>query len=389
MNYSKTSTLDNSRENAQRTKGVFLTLSLHKPPLTKAENLNQAAKLKFSAFALFKSSITFLSIMVLMTGCGENKKESEIAIVQKVAVRTLNTSPQAEILSYSGTIEADNTVSLGFSVPGRVTMVNIEEGQRVLKGQLLAVIETQEYQNAYTIANAGAEQAADNFKRLDLLYSKGSLPQRDHINAKIALAQAKANSSIALKRFQDTKIHAPFSGIITAKFIERGASAAPGVPAFTIMKTDQVYARAAINENEIATIKVGIPAKVRIASLDQNFDGKVTIINPSADATTRTFDVKVLINNSKGSLLPGMISDIKIQTGRTNQVITIPASAIVRDADDINYVFTASGKQAVRKRISLGNFKGDEVIVSKGLENGDTIIINGQRDLKDGQEISF
>lgn len=361
MNYSKTSTLDGSRENTQT----------------------------FSVPILLKNSIMLLSIITLMTSCGENKKESAPVTARKVTVRTLNTSPQPEILSYSGTIEADNTVSLGFSVPGRVNLVNIEEGQHVSKGQLLAVIETEEYQNAYTIANAGTEQAADNFKRLDLLYSKGSLPQRDHINAKIALAQAKANSSIAFKRLQDTKIYAPFSGIITAKFIERGASAAPGVPAFTIMKTDQVYAKAAINESEIANIKVGISAKVRIASLDQNFNGKVTIINPSADAATRTFDVKVLLNNSKGSLLPGMISDIKIETGRTNQSIAIPASAIIRDADDINYVFTAAGKQAVRKRISLGNFKGDEVIVNSGLENGDTIIINGQRNLKDGQEISF
>lgn len=365
MNYSKTSTLDSSRDNVR------------------------TSKLKFSVPALFQSKIMLLSMMVLMASCGENKKESDPVIIQKVTVRTLNSSPQPEILSYSGTIEADNTVSLGFSVPGRVTTVNIDEGQHVATGQLLAVIETEEYQNAYTIAQAGVEQTADNFKRLDLLYSKGSLPERDHINAKIALAQAKANSSIALKRLKDTKIYAPFAGIITAKFIERGASAAPGVPAFTIMKTDQVYAKASINENEIGTIKIGVTARVRIASLDQNFNGKVTIINPNADAATRTFDVKVLLNNSKGSLLPGMISNIKIQTGRTTQAITIPASAIIRDADDINYVFIAAGKQAVRKRISTGNFKGNEVVINKGLETGDKIILNGQRNLKDGQEISF
>ena len=226
-------------------------------------------------------------------------------------------------------------------------------------------------------------------KDLIFFIQKGVFPSGTISMQKLLWHKPKQTAVSPMKRLQDTKIYAPFSGIITAKFIERGASAAPGVPAFTIMKTDQVYAKAAINENEIANIKVGISAKIRIASLDQNFDGKVTIINPSADAATRTFDVKVLLNNSKGSLLPGMISDIKIETGRTNQAITIPASAIIRDADDINYVFTASGKQVVRKRIGLGNFKGDEVIVNKGLENGDTIIINGQRNLKDGQEISF
>lgn len=336
-----------------------------------------------------KNISILLAATVLLNSCGNKKKEDAPKSIPKVSIKTLSTEAQPEVFSYSGTIEADNTVSIGFSVSGRVNSVTIQEGQHVKNGQLLATIETEEYQNAYTIAKAGLEQAADNFKRLDLLYAKGSLPQRDHINAKIALEQAKANSSIAYKRLKDTKIYAPFSGIVTAKLIERGASASPGVPSFTIMKTDKVYAKASINENEIGNIKVGIPANIKIASIDQTFEGKVTIINPSADAATRTFDVKVLLNNDKGSLLPGMITDIKIKTGRMLQAITIPASAVIRDADDINYVFIASGKQAIRKRINLGNFKEEEVIVTNGLEKGDNVIISGQRNLKDGQEISF
>ncbi|MDQ6530972.1 efflux RND transporter periplasmic adaptor subunit [Flavobacterium sp. LHD-85] len=336
-----------------------------------------------------KNISILLALAVLLNSCGEKKNEDAPKSIPKVSIKTLNAEAQPEVFSYSGTIEADNTVSLGFSVSGRVNSVTIEEGQRVNKGQLLATIETEEYQNAYTIAKAGLDLAVDNFKRLDLLYAKGSLPQRDHINAKIAMEQAKANSGSALKRLKDTKIYAPFSGIITAKLIERGASVAPGIPSFTIMKTDKVYAKASINENEIANIKIGIPAKVKIASIDQTFDGKVTIINPSADAATRTFDVKVLLNNTKGTLLPGMISDIKIQTGKMIQAITIPASAVIRDADDINYVFVASKKQAIRKRVNLGSFKAEEVIVTKGLEEGENVIISGQRNLKDGQEISF
>lgn len=389
MNYSKTYLLEDSRENPKNPIAVFFGLLFRKGKLSDLDNLNQETQFKSLATVAIKMAIPMLFIITILASCAEKKKETESVVVTKVAIKTVDASSQPEILSYSGTIEADNTVSLGFSVPGRVNAVNIEEGQHVSKGQLLAAIETEEYQSAYTIANAGTEQATDNFKRLDLLYSKGSLPERDHINAKIALAQAKANTSIAFKRLKDTKIYAPFSGTITAKFIERGASAAPGLPAFTIMKTDQVYAKASINENDIAHIKIGVPALIRIASLDQNFDGKVTIINPSADATTRTFNVKVLLNNSKGSLLPGMISAIEIQTGRTTQAITIPAASIVRDADDINYVFTAKGKQATRKRVSLGDFKGSEVIVNKGLDNGDKVIVNGQHNLKDGQEISF
>ncbi|MFN7014184.1 MAG: efflux RND transporter periplasmic adaptor subunit, partial [Bacteroidia bacterium] len=256
--------------------------------------------------------MTIFVFSILISSCGKNKEENTVAAVPKVTIKELTSEKQPEILNYSGTIEADNTVSLGFSVPGRIVTVNVQEGQHVTQGQLLASIETTTYKNAFDIANAGLEQANDNYKRLNELYSKGSLPERDFIAVKVAVAQANANRNLAAKNLADTKLFAPFTGIISAKLTEKGATAAPGIPVFTIMKTDKVYAKASVTETEIAHLKVGTIAKIKIASIDQLFDGKVTIINPSADATTRTFEVKILLDNAQGKLLPGMISDIKI-----------------------------------------------------------------------------
>lgn len=339
---------------------------------------------------MFKKNIlTILALSFLVNSCVNKKTESVATVLPKVNVKELTYKSQNEILSYSGTIEADNTVSLGFSIPGRIVNVNVQEGQRVIQGQLLATIETTTYKNAFDIANAGLEQANDNYKRLNELYSKGSLPERDFIAVKVAVAQANANRNLAAKNLADTKIFAPFTGIVSAKLTERGATAAPGIPAFTIMKTDKVYAKASVTESEIAHLKVGTIAKIKIASIDQTFDGKVTIINPSADATTRTFNVKILLDNTQGKLLPGMISDIKINTGRIENAITIPATAIIRDSDDITYVFIVENNKAIQKRVTLGNFEGEEVIVTSGLKIEDKLVVNGQRNLKDGQTISL
>lgn len=339
---------------------------------------------------MFKKNIlTIFVFSILISSCGKNKEENTVAAVPKVTIKELTSEKQPEILNYSGTIEADNTVSLGFSVPGRIVTVNVQEGQHVTQGQLLASIETTTYKNAFDIANAGLEQANDNYKRLNELYSKGSLPERDFIAVKVAVAQANANRNLAAKNLADTKLFAPFTGIISAKLTEKGATAAPGIPVFTIMKTDKVYAKASVTETEIAHLKVGTIAKIKIASIDQLFDGKVTIINPSADATTRTFEVKILLDNAQGKLLPGMISDIKINTGRTENAITIPATAIIRDSDDITYVFVVENNKAIQKRVTLGNFEGEEVIVTSGLKREDKLVINGQRNLKDGQTISL
>ncbi|WP_299781839.1 efflux RND transporter periplasmic adaptor subunit [uncultured Formosa sp.] len=336
-----------------------------------------------------KQIITLTTLILLLVGCSDKKETVKQTIIPKVTVKKIQTSSETEVLNYSGTIEADNTVSLGFSVPGRISKVYVQEGLKVKQGQLLAAIDQTTYKNAFDIANAGLEQANDNFNRLHNLYEKGSLPERDFIAVKVAVAQANANKNLAEKNLADTNLYAPFSGMITSKMTEIGATAAPGVPAFTVMKTNKVYAKASITESEIAKLKIGTDAKVEISSLNEIFNGKVAIVNPSADALTRTFNVKVRIDNNEDKLLPGMISTIKINTGNTVKVISIPSESVVRDANNILYVFVVKNNKAIKKRVSLGNFKGNEVIVTEGLAIGDSVVIAGNKNLKDGQTVSL
>ncbi|MFG4003297.1 efflux RND transporter periplasmic adaptor subunit [Flavobacterium aquidurense] len=342
---------------------------------------------------MLKKNIFFiLSVLFLGAGCGKTKPDqNQAAETVKVSVKEITVSPRSEVLQYSGTIEADNTVSIGFSVPGRVNAVMVQEGQHVVKGQLLATIEQNSYQNNLIVANAGLEQAQDNFNRFDQLYKKGSLPQRDHIAAKTSLAQSKANKETASKNLQDTKLYASFSGIITHKLTEAGATAAPGIPAFSIVKTDKVYAVAAINENEISSLKIGAEAKITIPSLDKTINGRVTIINPQADDMSKTYTVKIRLDNPNGGLLPGMITDISINSGRTQNAVIIPAQSLVRDADNINYVFIAKANNtAFKKRVNISKMTGtSDVIVNDGLQAGDKLIVNGQTNLEDGTPVKF
>tara|TARA_R110001592_G_scaffold88299_1_gene260030 strand:+ start:9438 stop:10451 length:1014 start_codon:yes stop_codon:yes gene_type:complete len=336
-----------------------------------------------------KRIIALPTLILILIGCSEKNETVKEIGIPKVTVKQIKKIAENEVLNYSGTIEADNTVSLGFSVPGRVVNVYVQEGEKVEKGQLLADIEATTYKNAFDIANAGLEQANDNYKRLNELYAKGSLPERDFIAVKVALAQANANKNLAAKNLTDVSLYAPFKGMVTSKMTDIGATAAPGMPAFTVMKTDQMYAKASITESEISKLKIGTDANVEIASMGEIFKGKVTIVNSSADAVTRTFTVKVRLDNAENKLLSGMISDIQIETGDSIDAITIPTQAIVRDADDIIYVFVVVGDKAIKKRVTIGNFKGTEVIVTDGLRLGDKVVVEGQRNLKDGQTISL
>jgi RND family efflux transporter MFP subunit len=340
--------------------------------------------------SVFKT-IPFLFVAAIFTACGSKEVKKEKPAPVKVSVRVIEATQQEQVLGYSGMIEPDNTAQVGFAVQGVVNHVAVQEGQHVKQGQLLASIDDTEYRNALAIADAGFEQAEDMYNRLHGLYEKGSLPEKDYIDIKTKLAQAKANKSINAKRIADSRLYAPMSGIITKKQVERGSAAAPGVSAFTIIKTDVLYARISVPESEVGALRSGTEAQVFIPTLNDTIKGRISIINPQADEISRAYTVKAKLDNSGSILLPGMLVEVRIHTGGKSNAITIPATAVIRDADNITYVFVANGQNtAVRKRITTGALTGDnDVVVTAGLQKGDRLIVAGQTHLKDGSALSF
>ena len=341
---------------------------------------------------LIKTLTPIVVVLLALSSCGKEKKEEKRETPpQKVSVYQVGSAAQQQQMRYSGTIEPDNTAQIGFAVGGVVNNVSVQEGQHVRQGQLLASIDATEYTNSLAIANAGLEQAEDLYKRLHELYEKGSLPAKDFIDIKAKVAQARASKNISAKRIADSRLYAPMSGIITRRSIERGSMAAPGVPAFTIIKTDQVYAMFSVPESEVGSLKSGMNGRVFIPTLGDTVSGKISIINPQADAVSRTYSVKLRLANPEQKLLPGMLTETIISTGKTVDVLVVPAKAVIRDADNISFVYTVNeAKKAVKKRVTTGSLTGNsEVVIKDGIKPGDTVIISGQLSVKDGSSVSF
>ncbi|MCS3795109.1 efflux RND transporter periplasmic adaptor subunit [Niastella sp. OAS944] len=327
----------------------------------------------------------------LLSQCGEPNKKTEEAAPLKVSVQPVQVTSRIVKLTYSGSIEPETSAEVGFAVPGIVNQVAVEEGQLVHKGQLLAAIDATEYNNALTIANAGLEQAKDMYRRLEDLYKKGSLPEKDFIDIKTKVAQAEANRSINAKHITDSRLVSPLSGIITTKRAVEGSTAGPGIPAFTIIKTDVVYAQLSIPESEIGELQQGMDAVVFIPTLNDSVKGRVVIINPQAEKTSRTYTVKIRLNNAGQRLLPGMIVNVSLSRSQAREITVVPATAVFKDADELTYVYIAGeGRKAIRRRVTTGLLSGSqEVIIDAGLGKGDVIITEGITNLKDGSAISY
>lgn len=335
--------------------------------------------------------LTLIVLALLTVSCNNKKEELEKPQAVKVDVQKIQTVDRVQELDYSATIEADNTAQVSFAVSGVINNVLVNEGQNVRQGQLLANLDATVYQNALQIANLSYEQSLDLYNRLNELYTKGSLPEKDYIDIKTKLEQAAANKRISTKQIIDTRLKSPMTGFITHRFVEKGSAAAPGIPAFTIIKTDMVYAKITVPESEVGILKQGMEANLFIPTLNDSIKGKVTIINPQADDRSKTFTIKIKIDNKDQKLLPGMLAYVKLNPAKTEKVIVIPATSVIRDSDDITYVYVVNNdKTVVRKRITVGSITGtQEIIIKEGLNEGDIIVTAGQSRLNDGSLVSF
>lgn len=341
--------------------------------------------------------ICLLAIALVATlGLGGCKPEKGTETVTRLAeeipviVQPVTRIETQGVIEVSGALKADKTAPLAFLVPGKVDRVQVDEGDRVERGQLLATVESHDYRNNLEIAEASLFRAKDAYDRFEPLYREGAFAEKNFIELKAGLAQAEAARNIARKALADTRLCAPIAGIVGGKGIEVGQMVSAQVHAFTIVKTDLIYARLAVPESEIGQLAPGQKADVTITALDGRIvRGKVTMIGAVADDRTRTYPVEIELANPDAVLRPGMLAQATILTEKPVEKLTVPGRAIVRDADNLTYVFVVAPSKSLaqRRRVTPGAVLGNGIEIRNGLAPEDLVIVAGQHKLGDGAPI--
>ena len=337
--------------------------------------------------------ISLLLVAPFLSSCKESDAiETNISRPVNVMVRNVTMVSDNIPILVSSFLEAEKTAPISFQIPGKIVKVNFDLGNRVEKNQVVAEVEIDDYQNHLKIAQAQFMKAEDAFNRLTPLFEEGVIPEKTLIEITSGLAQARAGKNIAQKKVRDTKLRAPFAGVIGMKAIEIGQMISPGTPAFTIVKNDKIYACSSIPESEIGQLKIGQKARVKVPALSGGeFYGRVKYIGAVADPKTRTYIVKIILDNPGYILRPGMIANVSIETDRKIEILTIPGRAIVRDPDNLTYVFLADKEncRAFRKRVFPGAIHKNEIRIKNGLLPGDVLVLAGQHKLTDGCDIAI
>lgn len=324
-------------------------------------------------------SAQWLVIFCLMTfaSCTQKKQASKETIVN-VKVMTVISSSHVIGKNYMGTIEEEDGANVSFGVPGNVVRVMVDVGRFVRKGQALAEVDGQDVRNAHEISAASLSQAEDAYKRLKNLYDKGTLPEIKMVEMETTLAKAKAAEAISRKNVDEIVLKAPFDGFVASSTAHVGASVAPGVTGFKLVKIDRVKVTMSVPEKEIGKVQLGQAVTFTVGALgDQVFSGKIVNCGVTASAISHAYEVKAIVDNSSHQLLPGMVCKVRTENAEGDYTIVVPQQTIQISGQD-KFVWMVKDGRAHRQGVTTGDVISEGVVVETGLTSGDVVIVEGQ-----------
>lgn len=349
----------------------------------------------------------FLSVLLGVASCGNpsvEKNEGRRPAVA-VSVATVNPEHSTPFLTASGTVNAVNSATLSTRMMGFVDNIHVNVGQQVTKGQLLVSINNSDLSAKQAQANAGimeAQAAFNNakkdYRRFQSLFDDNSATQKelDDMSAHYEMAKARLEAAKQMKnevesQFAYSNLRAPFSGVVTNRYIELGDMANPGMPLISVESPGNFEVTASVPEKEISKIKSGAEVQVILKSINAEIPGKVTEVSASATHTGGQYVVKVVLDKTDVEIFSGMYATVQFPVEKSSGATTvlIPEEALVHRGELTGIYTVSQSNTAILRWLRLGRTYGDHVAVLSGLSAADTYIVSADSKLYNGAKLTI
>jgi RND family efflux transporter MFP subunit len=340
-----------------------------------------------------------------LAACSGGSRADEDAAPRGLAVRTAVVEKRdlPEQVVLTGTLKPRAQVQVVAEVQARLLRLVREEGARVAKGDVLAVLDETDYRLAHdraraalALAEANRAHAETEKERADNLLKTGGITDRDHLAALVALqvaeaglAQARAETAIAGQALARTQVRAPFAGRVARRYPDPGSMIAAGAPLFTLVDDSVLDFEAPVASKDYGKVTVGAPVELEIDALGgTRVEGRVARIQPLIEERSRSFPVVVEVPG-RADLVGGLFARAVVRVGVVEGALVIPPSALVRDGSDPSSaeVFVVRGGKAEKVRLALGVETPDGVQVTSGLAAGDAVVLDPPTALASGAPV--
>jgi membrane fusion protein (multidrug efflux system) len=292
-------------------------------------------------------------------------------------------------------VQTKENLMLNAEFGGILQQIYVKEGQKVAKGQTLARVDDGGLSSQLSQMETQAALAKTTFERQQNLWNQ-------KIGSEIQFLQAKTSYNAQLKavaqmrsQLSKTVIRAPFSGTIDEIASDRGSVVGPGSPILRIVSLGNMYLEAEVPEKNISKVKKGSDVIVDFPVLGETFTTKITQASNYINPANRSFMIQIAVPNKNGNIKPNLSSKIQIKDYSNPKAITVPISIISENADGEQFLYVAQNpdkeRNAIAKRVivKVGLSQGELVEIVEGIKDGDLIIKEGARSVKDGQKVSI
>jgi RND family efflux transporter MFP subunit len=316
----------------------------------------------------------------------ELQDRKRVDVTVPVTVVKAAQSPVGRSFKVTGTVKAQDQVTVLSQTNGQVQAVYRDVGDLVNVGTTLAVVDAKVTKTQLAMAKTTLSNAERNLARFEDLLTSGAAPQQTVDDLRLAVESASANVVALEKQVSNATVKSPVRGTVTARIIERGSVLGVGSPTFTVANLSVMILEAGLTEKEVANIKDGMDATVRIDAVSRQYRAKVSNIGVSADLSGR-YRVEVRLDDiKKGELMSDLSGTVSFSLPTLDNFPVVPRKALVNGIKDPNVFVVKNGKVKLIP-ITISYVSGDEIVVEKGLEEGDNVVITGQLNLVDGTSV--
>ena len=335
------------------------------------------------------------AIILSLAGCAEEVEE--LAPVARPVETVVVAGTAAAPSTFPGSVEASSQVNLSFRIGGPLVELNVEEGDKVQKGQVLARIDPRDYRLAVDAARAAYESAEADFRRFTALYEKQGVSATRMGQVRTARELAQAAHRTAEAKLADTYIRAPFAGEIGEVFVDNFTDVLLKMPILSLVDVSALQIVVDIPEGQIATLDrntIGRIAATFEAAPDREFELTLKDIASQADARTRTYRTELLMSQPEGiNVLPGMTATVTaypLANADAEQRLVVPAKAVRAEADGQQSVWVVDPEtsRVHRRAVTAGSITGEGGIeILAGLEGGERIATTGINQLREDMAV--
>ena len=303
----------------------------------------------------------------------------------EVAPVRLESMPRSA--SAVGTLRSKDSVVLRSEITGRIIELNIEEGGKVKKGDVVARLDDSVAKAQVQQAQAGLSLAVSQDRRAGELTRQGFISKQARDEAASQLQVQRAALALAQAQLQKTTIVAPFDGLIGLRNVSVGDYVGPGDALVPIESVDPLQVDFRIPEQYLSLVHPGLKLRLRFDALPgQIREGEVGAISPSIDVGGRSILLRANVGNADDALRPGMFARVDLQFA-DDQVLTIPETALVPSGEE-RYVYRVAEGKAERVAVRIGQRRGGRIEIASGLSEGDQVVVAGLQKIADGASVT-